>query len=98
MMGPNLGDISEPVQWPWPAQNSTDLSVSEREVLELRRKYSAKWRDRDEHYWMERLMQEVGELASALAGDHDDPPEWELKQIAAICINWLEMRTEKLNE
>ncbi len=50
------------------------------------------WQYRDENYWLKRLMQEVGELASALAGEHDDPPEWELMQIRAICGNWLAKR------
>jgi hypothetical protein len=62
------------------------------EVLELTKKHVETWRDKPEDYWLARLMQEVGELASSLVGDHDDPPEWELKQIAAICLNWLDMR------
>ena len=47
------------------------------------------WRNEPEEYWLMRLMQEVGELASSLANDHDDPPDWELMQIRAICGNWL---------
>lgn len=35
------------------------------------------------------LMEEVGELASSLKGDHEHPMEVELIQIAGICINWL---------
>lgn len=41
-------------------------------------------------------MQEVGELAGSLVGDHEGPPEWELRQIVAICINWLDMRCGEL--
>lgn len=55
---------------------------------------NARWRDRDEHYWFARLTQEVGELGSSLVGDHRDPPEWELIQIASIAVNWLRMREE----
>lgn len=54
------------------------------------------WRDQPEGYWLARLMQEVGEAASSLIGDHEHPLEWELIQIASICVNWLEMR--KSNE
>lgn len=54
--------------------------------------HKAKWRDQPETYWLARLMQEVGELASVMAGDHDDTIEHELVQIASICINWLDMR------
>lgn len=62
------------------------------EVLELRNKHSQTWRGQPDLYWFARLVQEVGELGSALVGDHDDSPEWELKQIASICLNWLEKR------
>jgi hypothetical protein len=61
-------------------------------VIELKEQHSDKWRDAPESYWLARLMQEVGELGSSLVGDHDDPVEWELMQISAICLNWLEMR------
>lgn len=62
------------------------------DVIALKEKYRELWRERPESFWLARLMQEVGELASVLAGDHSDPLEHELKQIAAICLNWLEMR------
>lgn len=61
-------------------------------VIALKEKHRETWRDMPESYWLARLMQEVGELGSSLVGDHDDPPEWELMQISAICLNWLEMR------
>lgn len=61
-------------------------------VLDLKRKHSETWRDMPESYWLARLMEEVGELASSVVGDHKDPVEWELTQIAAICLNWLDMR------
>ncbi len=62
------------------------------EVMCLKEKHSRTWRDREESYWMARLTQEIGELASSLVGDHKDSPDWELKQIATISLNWLEMR------
>jgi len=58
----------------------------------LEEQHAETWRDKPDEYWLARLMQEVGELASALVGDHDDTPEWELAQIAAICRNWLRKR------
>jgi hypothetical protein len=35
------------------------------------------------------LVEEVGELASALAGDHEHDPEFELVQIGGIALHWL---------
>ena len=58
----------------------------------LEQTHHTTWQERDENYWLQRLVQEVGELASALAADHDDPPEWELMQIRAIAGNWLRKR------
>lgn len=56
-----------------------------------------RWQDRDDHYWFERLSQEVGELGSSICGNHDDPPDWELAQIASIALNWLMKRAEERN-
>ncbi|MFA5380064.1 MAG: hypothetical protein WC455_30160 [Dehalococcoidia bacterium] len=61
-------------------------------VVELKNQHSETWRDKPESYWLARLMEEVGEAGAAFANDHDDPLDWELMQIAAICLNWLEMR------
>jgi len=61
-------------------------------VVDLVRQHVTTWRDKPDAYWFQRLVGEVGELGCSLAGDHKDPPEWELAQIAAICINWLDMR------
>ena len=35
------------------------------------------------------LLEEVAELAAALDGKHEHPPELELVQIAGICLTWL---------
>lgn len=64
------------------------------QVLALKEKRGTHWRDQDEHYWIARLMQEVGELSSSLVGDHLDSPDHELRQIASIALNWLEMRDQ----
>lgn len=62
------------------------------EVIALAECYRDKWTDKDDAYWFMRLSQEVGELGSSLAGDHDDTPEHELRQIASIAMNWLRKR------
>lgn len=65
------------------------------EVVQMKSDHEEYWRDRTEEYWFCRLMGEVGELAMALVGEHEDSPDWELKQIASICMNWLEMREDR---
>ena len=47
------------------------------------------WAGKSDDYWLQRLMQEVGELASVLAGDHPDTVEHELTQIGGIAVDWL---------
>ena len=69
-----------------------EAGMVEDAVAALVEKYSEQWRDKDDHYWLARLIQEVGELGSSLVGDHEDTPEHELKQIASIAINWLNKR------
>ena len=49
---------------------------------------------RNDSYWYMRTAEEFGELGASLAGDHKDPPEWEIKQLAAILLNWLEKRDD----
>lgn len=60
-------------------------------VLNLKDKHRHTWRDKPAWYWYLGLFEEVVELALALMGIHKDKPEWELMQIAAICLNWLDM-------
>lgn len=71
-------------------------AVDER-VITLRVKKRKLWRDKTESYWLSRLVEEVGELASSLNGRHPHDPDTELTQIASMCINWLEMREQKRN-
>ena len=47
------------------------------------------WSGQPDCYWFYRLSQEIGELGSSLADDHEHSPEYEMAQIASICINWL---------
>jgi len=58
-------------------------------------KHSHKHRGRSDDFWMMMLMEEVAELVLSLRGEHDDPPELELEEIAGICINWLAKRDEQ---
>ena len=61
-------------------------------VLTLKRRYSDQWRDMDDVYWLGRLLQEVSELALSLAKSHEHMPDHELAQIAAIAMNWIDLR------
>jgi len=61
-------------------------------VWDLQTKHVNTWRDKAEWYWFARFSEEVGELGGALVGNHEGPVEWELSQIAAIALNWLDMR------
>lgn len=70
---------------------STQRSVFD-EVQELVQQHSLTWRGRSQWFWLRKLFLEVCELAMALAGLPKDSPDHELKQIAAIAINWLRYR------
>ena len=59
-------------------------------VLAYVARHKDKWRGLPDAYWYQRLVAEVGELGGVLAGDHDHPMSHELRQIASICINWLD--------
>ena len=50
------------------------------------------WRDKPQWYWMGKLLGEVLELFFSLLGLHKHTPEFELRQIASICANWLDYR------
>ena len=77
-------------------ENCTDTTTTpEFKVIVLKNKHQENWRDKPESYWLNGLQEEVYELAGALRGEHEHPADFELMQIAAICINWLEMRAEK---
>jgi hypothetical protein len=65
------------------------------DVLDLMIEHGETWRDEPESIWLDGLREEVDELASALNGIHDHTPEHELRQIAAICLNWLDMRAAR---
>lgn len=50
------------------------------------------WRDQPDARWLAGMVEEVGELASALEGRHEHEPDMELRQIASIALNWLARR------
>lgn len=62
------------------------------DVLRIAEQCAEKWKDTPEMYWVSRLNQEVNELEMSLIGEHDDPPEHELIQIASIALNMLKRR------
>ena len=65
-----------------------------KQILQYKQSYQDYWRRQPEEWWLARLLQEVGELADTLTGETNDPVEHELRQIASICMNWLDMRGE----
>ena len=75
-----------------------NLSLVENRVLLLKRHHNTTWRGRSDLYWLFSLIEEMGELALALLGLHDGPVEWELQQIAAIAMNWMEKKRREKNE
>ena len=71
-----------------------DSKNEETTVMGLACRDRLKWRGEDEVHWYSQLLMEVGGLGRSLGGDLEETPDSKLKQIAAICINWLEMRRE----
>jgi len=70
---------------------NSDMSTRAK-VIDLAEHYKKWGRDEPESTWMNLLVEEVGELGAALNGRHKHSPDYELVQIAAICINWLDKR------
>jgi hypothetical protein len=61
-------------------------------TIRLMKKHRATWREKPDWFWYWHLILEVVELGLALAGQHKDPAEWELMQIAAIAMNFKDKR------
>ena len=61
-------------------------------VFQLMKEHENTWRNYPESDWLIGLKEEVEELTQSLAGKHEHTPEIELRQIASICLNWLDMR------
>lgn len=54
-------------------------------------KHEARWTKGPNHPgYMFSLVEELGELATALQGKHEHPPELELLQLGGLIINWLQ--------
>jgi hypothetical protein len=64
-------------------------------IFALAEQHKETWRQDPESTWIKGLLEEVRELQDALEGKHKHPPDLELMQIAAICMNWLDMRQSK---
>ena len=95
-----LESISQAVTWEsgypvaefWEAYDEAMLELREIEpALELMRRCDGMWHDLEFVDWLPNLVEEVGELAGAITGKHDDHPHWELMQIASIALNWLRL-------
>lgn len=61
-------------------------------VAALAKQHRFTWRMKGKWGWLFGLCEEVAELGLSLAGWHRHPPEWEMMQIAAICVNWMKHR------
>ena len=72
-----------------------DMGPILKEVLSLQERHRGTWWDRHQLYWLTQLLEEVAELGNALVGEHEHDPDYELTQIAAICLNWLDMRQDR---
>lgn len=68
------------------------MTPIEQAVLELKHLHSTTWAGKPESYWFAALAEEFGELGASLNGEHEHDPDFELRQIATICLNWLERR------
>ena len=62
------------------------------DILEIKEKHRETWRDKPDEIWLTHFIEEVAELVLSVHGKHNHSPDIELKQIASICLNWLEMR------
>lgn len=78
----------------------SDLRPAEELVVKHRRKYIALWREKSNLYWFLHLVEEMVELGLSLIGFiqysrkkgwHMETPVEELRGIASVCINWIEM-------
>ena len=65
------------------------------ETISLMSDHKTTWRDKPEWFWFLMLLEEVVELLGALVGWHKDPIDFELMQIASICMNWMDMRRSR---
>ena len=59
------------------------------QVRQIALHHAACWTDKSDTDWYLGLLGEVHELWDALRGIHEHPTEYELLQIASICVNWL---------
>jgi hypothetical protein len=65
-------------------------------ILKLKEKHRETWHDKSDAFWLAQFLEEIAELILSIHGKHNHSPDVELRQIASICLNWLEMR-EQLN-
>ena len=71
------------------------MSDAVEHILNLKHKHRNTWRDKSDWYWFRGLCEEVIELGLSLLRLHRGPTNWELAQISAIAMNWMEMRTQR---
>ena len=67
----------------------------ETSVMQLKFEHRDTWQEKPDWFWAIGLFEEICELLFSLMGLHPGPVEWELTQISAIAMNWLEMRRRR---
>lgn len=77
------------------AYRNTAHQTPEEAIDQTATEFENYWQDKPVSYWMSRLREEVEELDSSLNNEHDDPPEWELVQIASIARNFIKRLRRK---
>lgn len=70
-------------------RSSNDLDRAIEATAERARKHARYWLDRDDNFWIQRLLEEVTEAGGVIHGTHNDELEHELVQVASIAINML---------
>jgi len=68
------------------------------DVLDLALEHAATWHGQPDEWWAGQLAEELAELCLSLGGLHGHSPELELREIAAIAINWQAERAQRLGE
>ncbi len=70
------------------------MSNAIEQIISLKYEHAETWRDKSDWFWLLGLCEEVIELGLSMLGLHKGPTDWEITQIAAIAMNWLEKRQQ----
>ena len=90
--GVNYDSLLESLQ---PSLTNDSLQqVVMRQLIRERRRQDAKWgeQNHDDKTWLAIATEELGEVANAILEDEVASIEFELKQLTAVCVAWLESK------